>query len=122
LLVTRAISEIDGVKLVLVDTGGDALDYIHRRGPFEQRRPKENPDLVIAGHKLPDMLAIDLVRVLRGHPTMGDLPVFVYASELNGEASLYVDYEVDGPVMKPETDEDFRAAVRDAVRRNLVTS
>ncbi len=119
LLITRAVGEIEGVELVTVDTGGDAIDYINRRGPYVSRRPNENPSLVIVDHELPDMLAIVLVRTLRGHPKLKDLPVFVYASGPIEEAEVYVEFAVDGPVKKPEADDAFRAFVCDAVRRHL---
>ncbi len=119
LLITRAVSEIEGVELVTVDTGGDAIDYINRRGPYLSRRPNENPSLVIVDHELPDMLAVILVRALREHPKLKNLPVFVYASDLNGDAKVYEEFAVDGPVMKPVADESFRAVVCDAVRRHL---
>ncbi len=119
LLISRAVGELDGIRLITVDTGGDALDYINRRGPYVSRRPNENPSLVIVDHQLPDMLAVDLVRALRGHPKMKDLPVFVYASEPVEEAEVYVELAVDGPVIKPASDDAFRSVVVDAVRRHL---
>jgi CheY-like chemotaxis protein len=119
LVISRAVGAIEGAKLVMTDTGGEALDYIHRRGPHESRRPNENPCLVIADHQLPDMLAHDLVRLVREHPTLSGLPVFVYAEELNGATQSYVALGVDGPMKKPLSHEHFRTAVHDAVKKHL---
>ncbi len=74
---------------------------------------------MIADHKLPDMLAIDLVRALREHPTMKNLPVFVYADEPIKEAEVYSQYAVDGPIAKPDTEDAFRSVVHDAIHRHL---
>ena len=117
LMIGRALAEIEGVKLVTVDTGGDALDYIQRRGPYEWRRPNEHPHLVIADHQLPDMLAIDLVRAMRGHASAKLVPVFVYGEELNGMVMDYRAFDVDGPLEKPEDERAFKSAVQEAVKR-----
>lgn len=119
LVITRAVGEIDGVKLVMADTGGDALDYVHRRGPHEWRRPNENPNLVISDHQLPDMLGHDLVRLVRDHPKLADLPVFVYGEDFNGSSTIYEELVVDGPLKKPLSNDHFRQAVHDAVKKHL---
>ena len=63
LLISRAVKSVcSEVTVVMTETGGDALDYIYRRGPYDSRELSENPSLVIADHVLPDMFACDLVR------------------------------------------------------------
>lgn len=119
LVISRAVGAIEGVKLVMADTGGDALDYINRRGPHEGRRPNENPNLVITDHKLPDMLGHDLVRFVRDHPKLSSLPVFVYGEVVNGTARTYDELGVDGPMKKPLSHEHFRTAVHEAVMKHL---
>lgn len=119
LAISRAASELaDPVRVVTVVTGGDALDYVYRRGPFSQRRPDEDPHLIVADHELPDMLGCDLVRGVREHEKTKDIPVIVYASGLNGDARRYEGLSVQGPLPK-QSAEDLKGVLQDAIRRSL---
>jgi CheY-like chemotaxis protein len=120
LMIARAVADFGGkTKLVTVDTGGDALDYIARRGPYEWRRLRENPHMVIADHELPDMHGFELVRILREMEAAKALPVWVYAEEPDAAISEYEGFLVDGPGRKHQEEAAFRGSVVAALERNL---
>jgi CheY-like chemotaxis protein len=119
LVIKRAVAEIAGVRLLIVDTGGDALDYVHRRGPYERRRPDEDPDVVLADHQLPDMFAFDLVRMLRGIPECNVLPIVVYAAQANGDAHRYIEFGAVGLLPKSNDEAEFKDGILAAVSGEL---
>lgn len=119
LLIARALAELGGkVKLVTLVTGGDALDYCLKRGPYQSRMESESPRLVIADHVLPDMRAIDLVNALQVSGKRS-VPVFVYADDLNGEAHLYAQHALPAPFAKNGDVASFQSALRAAVLEHV---
>jgi CheY-like chemotaxis protein len=120
LLISRAVKSVcSEVTVVMTETGGEALDYICRRGPYDSRELSENPSLVIADHVLPDMFACDLVRRVREVVEAVSLPVFVYSTKIDGTVYKYWDLSIDGPMKRPDDPAEFQHAVMDAVRRHL---
>ena len=120
LLITRAVKSLGAdITVIVMETGGDALDYIYRRGPYESRKLSDNPSLVIADHVLPDMLACDLAKSVRASVESGSLPMFVFAAEIDGNVYKYWDLSIDGPLKRPDEPTEFQHAVREAVRRHL---
>lgn len=111
LLIARTVAELgDQVKLVTVVTGGDALDYCLKRGPYVWRKESEAPSVMVTDHNLPDMRASDIARALREFEGL-DLPMIVYAGELNGDARAYDHLEIARLILRDGNAEEFQAAL-----------
>src|SRR5689334_3962172 len=59
--------------------GGEALDYLHRRGAFAERNGHQ-PDLVLLDLKMPCLDGFDFLHELRADETLKLLPVVVFTS------------------------------------------
>ena len=120
LFISRAIADLGSeVRLVTFETGGDAIDYVLCRGPYQWREASEDPCLLITNHELPDMLAIDLARSVRAMKRGESLPIFVYAALLDSEMSQYGDHGVPAPFIRNDQVERFQSALQAAVKAHL---
>lgn len=121
LLVVRALQRLaDEVKVVTVDTGGDALDYVFRRGTFVSRLASESPDLVLLDHSLGDMTGLDVLKSIRDNPESHRLRVVVLsARHVNEDRKKYDLFGVSGFVVKPDDPEEFKKVVLEIVETQL---
>ena len=59
--------------------GVEALDYLYRRGAFAAR-PAGNPVLMLLDLKMPKIDGIEVLRVIKGDPSLRTMPVVVLTS------------------------------------------
>jgi CheY-like chemotaxis protein len=62
--------------IVHVPNGQEALDYIHRRGPFADRRA-DGPLLLLLDINMPLVDGVEVLRQLKADPATARLPVIV---------------------------------------------
>jgi two-component system response regulator len=67
-------------KIVIAEDGVEALDYIFRRGKFENREPKELPSVVLLDLKLPKLDGFDVLKAIRENELTKFLPVVILTS------------------------------------------
>lgn len=72
----------------------------------------ERPDLVLSDLQMPFMDGYELLRQLRAHPTLGDVPVIaVTAFSMSGDRSKVMEAGFNGYLSKPIAPETFVAEV-----------
>jgi CheY-like chemotaxis protein len=92
--------------------GGEALDYLHRRGAF-QTRPPDNPVVVFLDLKMPQVDGLEVLRQMKGDPELKLIPVVILTSSSEA-ADLARSYELgaNSYVVKPVDIERFTDAIR----------
>jgi CheY-like chemotaxis protein len=101
-------------KIIHVEDGADALDYIFKRGAYEQRTSSGHPRLIILDLKLPKIDGLEVLQTLKNDPETKTIPVVVMTSSRE-ESDLVRSYElgVNSFIIKPVGFEDFAKAVSD---------
>ena len=65
---------------------------------------EENPDIIVVDLLMPDMTGFDLVRGLRGHSEVGDIPIVIYTDkELTREDKERLDGHIQAIASKAQT-------------------
>jgi CheY-like chemotaxis protein len=99
-------------EIVVARHGGEALDYLYRRGTF-QGRPAGNPIVVLLDLKMPKVDGLEVLRQLKGDPALKRIPVVMLTSSRE-ETDLVKSYQlgVNAYVVKPVGFEQFADAIR----------
>jgi CheY-like chemotaxis protein len=99
-------------EVVVVRHGGEALDYLHRRGEFQSRRP-DNPVVVFLDLKMPRMDGLEVLRQMKRDPQLKMIPVVILTSS-NKEADMARSYQLgaNSYVVKPVDFQQFADAIR----------
>jgi CheY-like chemotaxis protein len=61
-------------KVVVVNDGAEALDYLFRRGKFEMRAGG-NPSLVLLDNKMPKVIGLEVLETIRADEHLKTIPV-----------------------------------------------
>jgi CheY-like chemotaxis protein len=78
-LITRALEAIEGIDLVIdeVQDGAEALDYLYRRGGYEDR---PRPHLMLLDLKMPRVQGLEVLDVVKNDPALRSIPIAVLTS------------------------------------------
>ena len=96
--------------LHVVDDGIAALDFLHRRAPW-QERPR--PDLILLDLNLPRMDGCELLGAVKGDPSLCTIPVVVLTtSQAEEDVRRAYDLHANCCLTKPADLECFIATVR----------
>ena len=99
-------------EVVHVRDGAEALDYLHRRGPFAAR-PAGEPAVVLLDLKMPKVDGLEVLRQMKSDPQLKLIPVVVMTSSRE-EGDVLRSYElgVNAYVVKPVRFQEFVDAVK----------
>ena len=99
-------------KLLWVEDGVEALDFINCRGVYAGRDPRQLPKLVLLDLKMPRLDGHDVLRELKGSDETRRIPIVVMTSS-SQERDLAESYRlgVNGYVSKPIQFTDLVEAV-----------
>ena len=79
-LTKRALTQYHLVNEIHVARdGAEALDFLHRRGPFA-RRPAADPAVILLDIKMPLIDGVEVLRTLKGDPRLQLIPVVMLTS------------------------------------------
>ena len=87
--------------LHIVTDGQEALDFIHRRGEYEDA---PRPDIILLDLKLPKVSGEDVLHEIKHHPDLAHVPVIILAGideELVKSLDIDHDADEDGVLEKP---------------------
>lgn len=92
--------------------GVEALDYLSQRGEFADRAPG-NPAVILLDLKMPRMDGLEVLRQVKGNPSLGMIPVVLMTSS-SEDRDLHAAYRlgVNAYVVKPVKFADFVDAVK----------
>ena len=99
-------------EIVVTRHGGEALDYLYRRGPYQDRE-RGNPIVVLLDLKMPKVDGLEVLRHLKGDQILKVIPVVMLTSSRE-EIDLVKSYRLgaNGYVVKPVGFEQFADAIR----------
>jgi len=99
-------------EVVALRDGAEALDYLHRRGPYADRTAG-NPAVVMLDLKMPKVDGIEVLRQIKSDPQLKMIPVVVLTSSRE-EQDLVKSYElgVNAYIVKPVQFQEFVEAVK----------
>ena len=99
-------------EVVLVQDGAEALDYLYRRGKY-QDRSSGNPAVVLLDIKMPKVDGLEVLRTLKSDPALRTTPVVLLTSSRE-ERDLVEGYKlgVNAYVVKPVNFLDFMESVK----------
>lgn len=112
-LTLAALSERDlANEVVIARDGVEALDYLYRRGPFDQR-PTGNPVVILLDLKMPRLNGVQVLRQLKADEQLRLIPVVVLTSSRESP-DLHACYRlgVNAYVVKPVRFSEFVEAVK----------
>lgn len=100
-------------EVIVVRDGEEALDYLHARGPFEQRSAG-NPAVVLLDLKLPKVDGLEVLQEVRSTPALRSVPVVMLTASRE-EQDLLRSYSlgVNAYVVKPVEFREFVQAIAD---------
>jgi len=99
-------------EVVVARHGGEALDYLHRRGEFHSR-PPDYPVVVLLDLKMPKVGGLEVLRQMKSDDELKIIPVVILTSSLE-EADLARSYELgaNSCVVKPADFQQFADVIR----------
>lgn len=111
---TCAVLEEQKLKhdLVVARDGGEALDYLYRRGKFSARGPG-NPDVVLLDIKMPRVNGLEVLQRIKADPQLHSIPVVMLTSSRE-EKDVKSSYAMgaNAYVVKPVNFNEFAEALR----------
>lgn len=98
--------------VVVARHGGDALDYLYRRGQYHERTPG-HPMVVFLDLKMPKVDGLEVLRTMKNDETLRVIPVVMLTSSRE-EADLVKSYQfgVNAYVVKPVGFQQFVEAIK----------
>jgi CheY-like chemotaxis protein len=102
-----------GAEVALARDGVETLDYLHRRGRFEERTAGQ-PAVVLLDLKMPRLDGLGVLRAMRSAEDLRNIPVVVLTSSREPQdlAACYA-LGANAYVVKPVAFDDFVSAVRE---------
>lgn len=100
-------------RIVIAEDGVEALDYIFRRGKFENRELKELPAVILLDLKLPKLDGFEVLKAIRDNEFTKLLPVVILSSSKE-EQDIIKGYKngANSYIRKPVDFEKFYEAVQ----------
>ena len=100
-------------KIIVVNDGEEALDFIFARGAFSDRKVENGPKVVILDLKLPKVDGLEVLRAMKSDPRARIIPVVVLTSSKE-ETDIVESYRlgVNSYLVKPVDFDKFVESVR----------
>ena len=111
----RALKKINMAnKLIHVEDGQEALDFLFAEGKFTDRKGSNKPKVILLDIKMPKVDGIEVLRRIKEHESTRMIPVVIMTSS-NDERDIVAGYSygVNSYVVKPVGFADFAKAVSD---------
>lgn len=98
-------------RIVVVRSGGEALDWIFRAGAHAGRDPDEEPSVILLDLKLPQVDGLEVLRRIRADPATRRIPVVALTSSREEpDIRRAYDLGVNSYVVKPVDFGEFAEA------------
>jgi CheY-like chemotaxis protein len=100
-------------EVVVVNDGAQALDYLYRRGAFENRG-MDNPAVMLLDLKLPKVDGLEVLKQIKSDDRLKLIPVVILTSSKE-EKDMVASYKlgVNAYVVKPVDFHEFVNAIRE---------
>jgi CheY-like chemotaxis protein len=99
-------------KIIVVNDGEEALDYLYRRGIFAGRHG-HNPAVVLLDNKMPKIKGLEVLKIMKADEKLKTVPVVVLTSSREIPDLLeFYNHGVNAYVVKPVNYDDFMRVVQ----------
>ncbi|MDH5716180.1 MAG: response regulator [Spirochaetia bacterium] len=99
--------------LFIVNDGEDCLDYLNRRGKYENAALSPRPDLVLLDINMPRMDGITALKTIRQDERFKHLPVMMLTTSKSEEDKMKTfNLNINAYIVKPVGFENFAEAVK----------
>ncbi len=100
------------VKLIIVNDGQEAMDYLLGNEPFSNRTIHQIPDLILLDINMPRMDGFQVLKEIREHETLRTVPVIMLTTSSH-ERDVIESYQlgVNAYINKPVQIEEFIKAI-----------
>lgn len=103
--------------LYIVEDGEELMDYLHRRGEYEDPTDSPRPGLILLDLKMPRMNGLEALEEIKSDSALRRIPVVVLTtSGVDEDISRSYDLGVNSFIRKPVTFEGLVEAVREIGR------
>lgn len=101
-------------KVLVVEDGEEALDFLFARGKFEKRKRSARPKIILLDLKLPKIDGREVLREIKSNEETKIIPVIVLTSSKE-ENDIVQSYKlgVNSYIIKPVDFDKFVDAIRD---------
>ena len=100
-------------ELYIVEDGEEALDYLFRRGKYENPTSSPKPDLMLLDLNMPKMDGKQLLKQMRADPTLRRIPVVALTTSRQ-ESDIIRTYDLgaNSYIVKPVDMDQFINAIK----------
>ena len=99
-------------KIIVVNDGAEALDYLFRRGKFAER-VGANPAVVLLDNKMPKVSGLEVLKTMKADEGLKTIPVVVLTSSRETPDLVeFYQHGVNAYVVKPVSYAEFMRAVQ----------
>jgi two-component system response regulator len=112
-LTTRALKKHNlANRLITIEDGAEALDFIFHRGKYATMALSHPPKVVLLDLKLPKVSGLEVLRAIRQNDATRSLPVVIITSSREDpDIKAAYDLGANSYVVKPVDFDDFAQAV-----------
>jgi CheY-like chemotaxis protein len=95
-------------RLMHVDDGQKALDYLYRQGEFAEPETSPRPGIILLDLRLPKVDGLEVLEIVKSDPDLGQIPVVVLTTSAE-EADMMKAYDshANSYLVKPVAFQDF---------------
>ncbi|MDD2310639.1 MAG: response regulator [Desulfuromonadaceae bacterium] len=114
-LVMRNMADFNVVNTIIhLEDGEAALDYLHGRGIYADRKQYPMPHLMLLDLRLPKVDGLDVLKEVKSDAALRPLPVVILTtSAAERDIAMAYEYHANSYVTKPVTFDDFSRLLRD---------
>lgn len=108
-LVMDALQEVVGIKRVIViDNGETALDYMFRKGDYVDKTLSPRPRLILLDINLPGKNGLEVLRIIRNDKRFSTIPIVILTTSPSADAvKQTADLGANDYVIKPTDFSEF---------------
>ena len=101
-------------KITHVEDGEVALDYLHGRGVYADRRQFPMPHLMLLDLRLPKVDGLEVLKEVKSDETLRPLPVVILTtSDAERDMAMAYEYHANSYVTKPVNFGEFSTLLKD---------
>ena len=101
-------------RLLHVEDGEAALNYLHARGKYADRTAFPAPHLVLLDLRLPKIDGLEVLKEIKSHPELQKLPTIILTtSDAERDLAKAYEYHANSYLTKPVGFPEFSQLLRD---------
>jgi len=101
-------------RLVWLDNGEAALDYLFGRGAYADRGAYPTPHVMLLDLRLPRVDGLEVLRVVKGTPSLSHLPVVILStSSADRDVARAYEHHANSYLVKPVEFSEFTRMMTD---------